>query len=403
MAIPLTINGATFEYPQNFDENWGVEATGWAQAVTNGLLQMSGGNFPLTADVNFGPNFGLLSKYFETRSSNPSTAGTVRLSSADAGIGFRNNANTGNLILTTNSSDTLLFNGSPISGGVNPGTQYQLGYYATTGSALSGLTLITANRGLISDANGLPIASVTTATEIGFVNGATSSIQTQLNARITSVSGTANQITSTGGTTPVLAIANPLTLPGAMTAGGAINMSSNKITSVTDPTNPQDAATKNSSDTSTTTGAGRVTALGSQTLTMSNAGTISNSFFYTRRDGDSLEGEFYFKAGTIGAGVLSITLPGSLSVDTSKLPGNNKNFIGMAFVSSSAGGAGLFVTDTGFLIIVDSSDVTKIFFSDKNATDASNTVCNGPLNSSSVINNNGNMMGRFSVPILGWV
>lgn len=241
MAIPLTINGATFEYPQNFDENWGVEATGWAQAVTNGMLQMSGGSFPITADINFGPNFGLLSKYFETRSALPATTGTVRLSSADAGIAFRNNANSGNLILTTNSSDTLLFNGSPISGGVNPGVQYQLGYYATTGSALSGLTLITANRGLISDANGLPIASVTTATEIGFVNGVTSSIQTQLSARVTSVSGTANQITSTGGTTPVLAIANPVTFPGAMTAGGALAMASNKITGLAAGTTNGDA------------------------------------------------------------------------------------------------------------------------------------------------------------------
>lgn len=112
MAIPLTINGATFEYPQDFDENWGVDATGWAQAVTNGMLQLAGGNFPLTADVNFGPNFGLLSKYFETRSANPATAGTVRLSSNDAGIGWRNNANSNNLILTTNSADSLTWSSS---------------------------------------------------------------------------------------------------------------------------------------------------------------------------------------------------------------------------------------------------------------------------------------------------
>src|SRR6266850_2295052 len=110
MSIPLTINGAVFEYPVDFDENWGVDATGWAQAVTNGMLQMAGGSFPITADINFGPNFGLLSKYFETRSSLPATTGTVRLSSADAGIAFRNNANTGNLVLTTNAVDNLLFN-----------------------------------------------------------------------------------------------------------------------------------------------------------------------------------------------------------------------------------------------------------------------------------------------------
>lgn len=117
MSIPLTINGAVFEYPVDFDENWGVDATGWAQAVTNGMLQMAGGSFPLTADVNFGPNFGVVSQYFSTRSTLPATSGTVRLSSADAGVAWRNNANNGNLILTTNASDQLLYNGNPIATG----------------------------------------------------------------------------------------------------------------------------------------------------------------------------------------------------------------------------------------------------------------------------------------------
>lgn len=115
MAIPLVINGVTFNYPVDFDENWGIAATGWAQAVTSGMLQMAGGSFPLTADVNFGANFGLLSKYFETRSSNPATVGTVRLASADPGLVFRNNANSGNLVVTTDSSDNLLFNGQIVA------------------------------------------------------------------------------------------------------------------------------------------------------------------------------------------------------------------------------------------------------------------------------------------------
>lgn len=114
MAIPLNINGAVFEYPENFDEQWGVAATGWAQAVTNGMLQMQGGSFPLTADVNFGPTFGLRAQYFETRSGNPATVGTIRLASADPGIAWRNSANNANLILTTDVSDNLLFQGSTI-------------------------------------------------------------------------------------------------------------------------------------------------------------------------------------------------------------------------------------------------------------------------------------------------
>lgn len=116
MSVPLTINGAVFNYPVNFDTGWGIDATGWAQAVTAGMLQKAGGTFALTADVNFGASFGILSKYFTSRTANPSTVGTVRLASADAGIGFRNNANSGNLILTTDASDNLLYNGHIIGG-----------------------------------------------------------------------------------------------------------------------------------------------------------------------------------------------------------------------------------------------------------------------------------------------
>lgn len=79
------------------------------------MLQRAGGNFPLTADANFGPNFGLVSLYFDSRSANIATAGTLRLASADPGVAFRNNANSGNLILTTDTSDNLLYNGHIIS------------------------------------------------------------------------------------------------------------------------------------------------------------------------------------------------------------------------------------------------------------------------------------------------
>lgn len=43
---------------------------------------------------------------------------------------------------------------------------------------------ITANRALISDSNGIPTQSATTATELGFISGLTSSVQTQLNGKI---------------------------------------------------------------------------------------------------------------------------------------------------------------------------------------------------------------------------
>jgi hypothetical protein len=48
-------------------------------------------------------------------------------------------------------------------------------------------TTVTASRAVATDANGLPTASATTATELGYVNGVTSAIQTQLNAKATNV------------------------------------------------------------------------------------------------------------------------------------------------------------------------------------------------------------------------
>lgn len=45
-------------------------------------------------------------------------------------------------------------------------------------------TTVTASRAVASDANGLPVASSTTATELGYVNGVTSAIQTQLDTKL---------------------------------------------------------------------------------------------------------------------------------------------------------------------------------------------------------------------------
>jgi hypothetical protein len=121
LSIPLTVNGAVFNYPVNFDTNWGIDATGWAQAVTAGMLQKAGGTFPLAADVNFGASFGVISPYFTSHAANPATVGTLRLASIDPGVVFRNNANSGNLVLTTDASDNLLYNGHILNGsGASP-------------------------------------------------------------------------------------------------------------------------------------------------------------------------------------------------------------------------------------------------------------------------------------------
>jgi hypothetical protein len=70
------------------------------------------------------------------------------------------------------------------SGTVNSGTANRLGYYASTGSAISeSPNAITSSRALISDGSGLPTHSTTTSTELGYVSGVTSAIQTQINGK----------------------------------------------------------------------------------------------------------------------------------------------------------------------------------------------------------------------------
>lgn len=121
MATSLVVNGVSYPYPDTGDQSWGTVASGWAAAVTNGMLQKSGGAFTLTADANFGANFGLLSKYFTSQSASAASTGIVRLASTES-ISWRNNANGADIALAKNSSDQLTWAGVVLasSAGVVP-------------------------------------------------------------------------------------------------------------------------------------------------------------------------------------------------------------------------------------------------------------------------------------------
>jgi len=67
---------------------------------------------------------------------------------------------------------------------------------ASAAIALSKLAATTASRALISDASGFVSAATTTSTEIGYVNGVTSAIQTQINTKQATITGGATTITS---------------------------------------------------------------------------------------------------------------------------------------------------------------------------------------------------------------
>jgi hypothetical protein len=103
-----------------------------------------------------------------------------------------------------------------------------------TGAASTITTsFLTANRALVSDGNGRVAASSITSTELGYLSGVTSNIQTQLDAKgtgngtVTSVTGTAPISVSNGTSTPAISIA-------AATTSAAGTMSSTDKTRLDD-------------------------------------------------------------------------------------------------------------------------------------------------------------------------
>lgn len=206
--LSLTVNNVSFSYPQTGDNNWGDGASNWANAVTNGMLQKAGGNFTLTADVNFGPNFGLLSQYFTTRSSNPAAAGILRLANNE-GIAWRNFANGADKVLKVNASDQLEYAGAVILSSIS----------------------VSNNKALASNGSGQIVSSVTTDTELSYVNGVTSAIQTQLNTKITaSSSDTLTNKTIAAGSNTISGLANAnLSGSAAISNANLANMNANTI------------------------------------------------------------------------------------------------------------------------------------------------------------------------------
>lgn len=70
----------------------------------------------------------------------------------------------------------------------------RLEYRTALNDAKLGTSVLTANRAMVTDGAGLPAASTTTDTEIGYVNGVTGAIQTQLNGKEATISsGTTGQ------------------------------------------------------------------------------------------------------------------------------------------------------------------------------------------------------------------
>lgn len=169
MSLLITFNGANYIIPETNEVGWGSNLDAYFVAIAAGCLQKTGGSFTLSAETDFGASFGLKALYYKSRASNVGTTGAIRLANAETGIVWRNALNNADLPLTVNSSNQLSFNGVP----------------------LAGAGVLTANRAVVTDGSGNVTSATTTSTEIGYVNGVTSAIQTQFTGKKSIATGNA--------------------------------------------------------------------------------------------------------------------------------------------------------------------------------------------------------------------
>lgn len=149
----------------------------------------------------------------------------------------------GTTVLTAATSPLQQFTGTTTQTVTLPDcTTLSIGFQINILNRSTGTITVNNNGGSLqtSIVNGLQ--SILTCTNISSANGVWDVSSAAGTGSVTSVTGTANQITvATGTTTPVIAIANPVTFPGAMTAGGALAMAANKITGLANGTVSTDA------------------------------------------------------------------------------------------------------------------------------------------------------------------
>lgn len=114
MATTVSFNGTNYSIPDNREpKGWGTNLSAFLVAVGQNALAKSGGTFTLTADANFGSNYGLVVKYIKSVSSNIAQSGVIRFAN-DEGLAWRNAANNADIGLKVNSSNQLEYNSNKV-------------------------------------------------------------------------------------------------------------------------------------------------------------------------------------------------------------------------------------------------------------------------------------------------
>lgn len=199
MSTAVSLNGVSYNIPATGDDAWGDEVSNYLIALSTGVLTKAGGSFTLTAEIDLGATYGIKAPYIKSRTANPAAAGVLRFANNE-GLSWRNAANSADKALKVNASNVLEYDGAPIVtlalGAANTalrmnsgGTAYEwaalvdANIAAAAAIAVSKLAATTVSRAIVSDASGFITASAATATEVGYLSGVTSAIQTQIAAK----------------------------------------------------------------------------------------------------------------------------------------------------------------------------------------------------------------------------
>lgn len=156
-----------------------------AQGTAIGITQ-------LTGDVTAGPGNGSQATTVATVGGSSST--NINLATVATNNATASNTNStivrrdgsGNFLASTITAS--LTGHASLDKAIATGSNYKWETTGATGDLQE--TTVTASRAVVTDANGLPTAATTTATELGYVNGVTSAIQTQLNSKQSTLAST---------------------------------------------------------------------------------------------------------------------------------------------------------------------------------------------------------------------
>lgn len=121
-------------------------------------------------------------------------SGTPLTTTLTAGSIFVGNAS--NVATATAVTGDVTINSSGVTA-ITSGVIVNADINATAAIAVSKLAALTVSRAVVSDASGFISASAVTSTELGYVSGVTSAIQTQINSKQATITGGATTITST--------------------------------------------------------------------------------------------------------------------------------------------------------------------------------------------------------------